>query len=78
MHPRYSSRVLDRLYAMPRPCDLHEEWLRQNHLDLPLMTTEELADERVRLCIRLAYERAPNAWLRDRLARVNAARGARR
>lgn len=78
MRPRCPSRILDLLYALPDQFVSYEDWQRLQHLDLPSMTPEARESERVRVILRLAYDRDPAPWLRDRLRRLGGARGARR
>lgn len=72
-----ASRWLDRLYAVPDPTDTLEAWERLHHRDVPVMALEELDDERLRLRLRLALERHPDAWFSERQRRLDQARARR-
>ncbi|MEP7028432.1 MAG: hypothetical protein ABI960_07545 [Candidatus Eisenbacteria bacterium] len=53
-------------YPVANPLDSDVEWDRYYHLDLEDMTRAELQLERARLLMRLAHERDPHPWLRER------------
>ena len=69
-----SARWLDTLYPLPDPCTSIEEWHRLTHRDLEAMALEDLDDERLRLRLRLAFERDPDPWFTERQRRLDQVR----
>ena len=67
------TRLLDRLYGLPRPFDTLEAFQRSIHADLPGMPPEELHRELHRVDMRLALDDRPPPWLTERHCKVTAA-----
>lgn len=57
----------ERYYSIPNPCNTYEEYLTATHHDLEEMSFAELKSEKVRVQMRLLYDKNPPAWLTERL-----------
>lgn len=74
-HIRHRDRLraaAERAYPIPRWLDSNVEWARHHHLDLPLMSIDELYAERRRVWRRADDERPPHPWLHERVQAIEA------
>jgi hypothetical protein len=69
----FSSRFLDRVYAVPDPLDTEEQWQRARHADLARADRPSLLAERQRLHLRLLLDRRPHLWLLERASAIQKA-----
>ena len=71
---RFGTKFLDRLYAIPDPMRSIDDYYKQRHDDLPLLTTEKLHQEArmVRQRADLEDDEIARWWLGQRLDRVRA------
>jgi hypothetical protein len=76
--PRHALELLDTLYQPPDPLETDEDRDRTRHDDLAALTLEQIDAERILLNFCWAFivhHRAePISWVRERIARLDAAR----